>query len=90
MTETLKPESAEQVADAVAWAVAEEEPLEVLGRASKRGIGRPVQASRGLDLSGLAGITLYEAEELVLSARAGTPLAEVTAALAESTSSSAS
>jgi len=83
MTETLKPESAEQVVDAVAWAAAEDEPLEVLGRATKRGLGRPVQASRGLDLSGLAGITLYEAEELVLSARAGTPLAEVVAALAE-------
>ncbi len=83
MTETLKPESAEQVADAVAWAAAEEEPLEVLGRASKRGLGRPVQAGRGLDLSGLSGITLYEAEELVLSARAGTPLAEILAALAE-------
>ena len=82
MTETLKPESAEQVVDAVAWAAAEEQPLEVLGRASKRGLGRPVQASRGLDLSGLTGITLYEAEELVLSARAGTPLAEITAALA--------
>ena len=83
MTESLKPESAAQVVDAVEWAAAEEQPLEVLGRASKRGLGRPVQASRGLDLSGLAGITLYEAEELVLSAGAGTPLAEITAALTE-------
>jgi glycolate oxidase FAD binding subunit len=55
----------------------------VLGRGSKRALGRPVQASRNLDLSALTGITLYEAEELVLSARAGTPLAEIEAVLAE-------
>ena len=83
MTETLKPDAAEQVAEAVAWAAAEEVPLEVLGRGSKRGLGRPVQASHGLDLSGLTGITLYEPEELVLAARAGTPMTEIEAALAE-------
>jgi glycolate oxidase FAD binding subunit len=83
MTRIFRPESAAQVADAVAWAAAEEEPLEVLGRASKRAFGRPVQAGHGLELSGLTGITLYEAEELVLSARAGTPIAEIEAALAE-------
>ena len=68
--------------EAVAWAAAEGHPLEVAGRGSLRGLGRPVQAAHGIDLSGLTGITLYEPEELVLSARAGTPLAEIEAALA--------
>ncbi|MGH6948222.1 MAG: FAD-binding protein, partial [Kiloniellales bacterium] len=76
------------MAEAIAWALAEEQPLEVLGRGSKRGLGRPLQTAPGLglgrlELIGLTGITLYEPEELVLSARAGTPLAEIEAALAE-------
>ena len=83
MMETFKPEDSKQTAEAVAWAAAEEAPLEVFGRGSKRGLGRPVQASRGLDLSALSGITDYEPEELVLTAGAGTPLAEIEAAVEE-------
>ena len=75
------PENSGQVLEAVAWAAAEAQPLEILGRGSKRGLGRPVQAAHSLDLSRLDGITLYEPEELVLSARAGTPLAAIEAAL---------
>ena len=37
-----------------------------------------------LDLSGLTGVTLYEPEELVLSAKAGTPIAEIEALVAAS------
>jgi glycolate oxidase FAD binding subunit len=58
--------------------------LEVAGRGSKRAIGRPAQTDLTLDLSGLSGVTLYEPEELVLSARAGTPLAEIEALVAKS------
>ncbi len=82
MTEVLKPGDAAQARDAVAWAVAEEAPLEVVGGGSKRALGRPVQAGHRLDVSGLAGIDLYEPDELVMTARAATPLAEVEAALA--------
>ena len=83
MGDTLKPRDPGEVEQAVAWAVAEKRPLSVIGRGSKRAIGRPEQAEFTLDLSGLTGITLYEPEELVLSARAGTPLAEIERALAE-------
>jgi glycolate oxidase FAD binding subunit len=58
-------------------------PIEIVGHGSKAGIGRPVQAEHSLDLSRLSGITLYEPEELVLSARAGTPLAEIETLLLE-------
>ena len=79
----MRPENEGQVLEAVAWAAAEEAPLEILGRGSKRGLGRPLQTQHGLDLSGLSGITLYEPEELVLRARAGTAMSEIEAALAE-------
>lgn len=77
------PATSEEVLEVVRWAVAENKPLEVLGHGSKRGIGNPVQAEHSVNLSRLSGITLYEPEELVLSAKAGTPLSEIKARLAE-------
>lgn len=82
MTDTLKPRDAKDVLSAVQWALAESKALEVVGHGSKRTIGRPAQTDLTLDLSGLTGVTLYEPEELVLSARAGTPLAEIEALVA--------
>lgn len=81
---SFTPTSAQEVLETIQWAVSEETPLEVVGQGSKRGIGRPVEAEQVLDLSRLAGVTLYEPEELVLSAKAGTPLAEVEALVAKS------
>jgi glycolate oxidase FAD binding subunit len=79
MTDRLKPRDARDVEEALRWAVAEEKPLELVGQGSKRNIGRPSQTDLTLDLSGLTGVTLYEPEELVLSAKAGTPIAEIEA-----------
>jgi glycolate oxidase FAD binding subunit len=78
MTENiLKPRDAKEVEDAVRWALGNEKALELAGRGTKRAIGRPSQTDVTLDVSGLTGITLYEPAELVLSARSGTPLAEI-------------
>ena len=82
MTETLKPRDAKDVEAAVQWALAGGKPLEIVGQGSKRALGRPAQADLTLDLSDLTGVTLYEPEELVLSARAGTPIAEIEALVA--------
>jgi glycolate oxidase FAD binding subunit len=81
MPDALKPENEKQVEDAVKWALAEGKTFEVVGRGSKRAYGRPSQSDLTLDLSALSGVTLYEPEELVLSARAGTPIAEIEALL---------
>ena len=82
MTDTLKPRTAKDVEDAVQWALSRGAALELVGRGSKRAIGRPAQSDHTLDLSGLSGVILYEPEELVLSAHAGTPLDEIEALLA--------
>lgn len=77
--ETLRPRSPEDVLAIVAQALAEEAPLGIEGAGSKRGLGRPSQAARTLSLGELSGVHFYEPEELVLSARAGTPIAEIEA-----------
>jgi len=73
----IKPHNAEDVEAAVQWALAQGKTLEVVGQGSKRALGRPAQTDATLDLSELAGVTLYEPEELVLSSKAGTPVAEI-------------
>jgi len=79
---SFRPGTPAEVQDVIAWAVAEELPLEIVSRASKRAVGRPMQTAHGIDLSGLSGIGLYEPEELICQAGPGTPVAEIEAALA--------
>jgi FAD/FMN-containing dehydrogenase len=55
--------------------------LEIRGGSTKRFYGNPARGAP-LDIGGLAGITSYEPTELVVTALAGTPLAEVEAELA--------
>ena len=57
-------------------------PLAITGGGTKDFLGRITQAEP-FDVSGHRGIVTYESTELVLSARGGTPLAEVEAALSE-------
>jgi glycolate dehydrogenase FAD-binding subunit len=79
MTPTFKPLTKLELAEIVARGGR----LEVLGRGTKRGLGRPSQAETVLDMSGFKGISLYEPEELVLEAGAGTPLTDIERALAK-------
>ena len=81
--ERAAPENLQQTEELVAAALAEKRPLEILGAGSKRAFGRPVEAQFALTTERLAGVTLYEPGELVMTAGAGTPLAEIEAMLAE-------
>lgn len=77
----LRPADEAELAALVADAAAANRPIELVGRGTKRGLGRPAEAAALLDLSRLSGIIDYAPEELVLTARPGTPLAEIEAAL---------
>src|SRR5258708_10491433 len=77
------PADMNELRDAVPDALAAEEPLELVGGGSKRNLGRPLQTPRPLDLSRLSGIRDYAPSELVLTAGAATPLAEIERALAD-------
>lgn len=75
----IAPASDDDLCEAIRAAKA---PMEVVGLGTKRGFGRPVEASAHLDLSAFAGIRSYEPEELVLEAGTATPLAEIERAVA--------
>ena len=81
MADNLAPTDADGLADAVRWAVAGEHPLEVVAGGSKRNFGRPVQSAATLSLAAFDGIVDYQPSELVLTAKAATPLAAIQSAL---------
>ncbi len=58
-------------------------PLSIRGGGTRAGLGRPAQAASTISSAGLSGITLYEPAEMVIAARAGTPLALVQETLAD-------
>ncbi len=83
MEQNLKPDNVDELVQTIEWAVAGVHPLEIVGGGSKRTFGRSMQTERTLDLSSFSSIKEYQPEELVLTAGAATPLAEIEAVLAE-------
>ena len=71
-----------QLAEAVKNAAAAHARLAILGSGSKRFYTGPTEGEP-LDVSGHRGIVYYESTELVLTARAGTPLTNIETTLAE-------
>ncbi|MFZ0571005.1 MAG: FAD-binding protein [Rhodomicrobium sp.] len=82
MADVYMPRNEGELAGFVKSANAGGYSLEICGFRSKREAGRPVTPSAVISTAKLSGITLYEPKELVISAKAGTPLHEVEAALA--------
>ena len=59
---TLAPRNADEVIDAVRWAMSAGEALEVVGTGTRRALGRPVDAPHVLDVAALRGVLQYEPE----------------------------
>jgi len=83
MAGTIKPRDSKELRQAVEWALNDGATLDVRGQGSKVALGKPMTCDQVLDLSGIAGIVDYAPEELVVTLRAGTPMREVEALLAQ-------
>ena len=62
--------------------------FEIVGGGTRRGVGKPMATAEGkplpvLDVSGVSGIVEYQPEELIVTARPGTTLAELKSVLAQ-------
>jgi glycolate oxidase FAD binding subunit len=73
----------ESIRDQVRQAQVLSRPLRLRGGDTKRFYGETVRAESELDLRAYQGIVSHEPTELVITARCGTPLQEIEAALAE-------
>jgi glycolate oxidase FAD binding subunit len=80
----MRPVFEKDAAQMLAEASQAGQAVEIIGSGSKREIGRPSNTTHTLTTRAMKGITLYEPAEMVMSARAGTPVAEIMALLAKS------
>src|SRR5580658_592887 len=76
-----------EILDFVRAARDRREPFEIVAGGTRRGAGRPMASEGGkplpvLDVSRVSGIVEYQPEELIVTARPGTSLVELKAALA--------
>ncbi len=82
MATTAHDAAMQDLIDQLQAARATKTPLDIRGGGTKAFYGG-VRSGTPLDVRALAGISSYEPSELVVTVRAGTPLAELEAALAE-------
>lgn len=73
----LNAADAADAQEIIAAAAAKQRPLEIRAGASKTSLGRSERPDDVLDISRLAGVIDYEPSELVLTARAATPMAQI-------------
>lgn len=72
-----------ELIESVRMAISTHRPLAISGGGSKKFMGRQVGGIDELALAAHTGIINYEPDELIITARAGTPLAAIEAALAQ-------
>ncbi|MFS2153070.1 FAD-binding protein [Rhizobium sp. Rhizsp42] len=80
----LCPDTEEEAAEIIRAHAQAGTPLSVAGGNTRSGFGNAVTAEHRLRSTALSGIVAYNPGEMVLTAHAGTPLAEIEAALADS------
>ena len=82
MLSNMRPVDEREFARVLADAAQSKTPIEIVGAGSKQKIGRPMQTAGSISTRAMRGVTLYEPNEMVMSARTGTPLMQIEADLA--------
>lgn len=82
MPSMLTPATETEAAEFIREHSAKKIPLHIRGGGTRAGFGNAVTAEATLSSSSLTGIVEYNPAEMVMTARAGTPVAEIEAALA--------
>ena len=77
MTKLSIPQNTHDIVEIVRNGISQNSSIEIIGAGTKRSWGRDTKTSVMVDLSNIAGITLYEPQELVLTANAGTPIEDI-------------
>ncbi|MDI7864803.1 glycolate oxidase subunit GlcE [Rhizobiaceae bacterium n13] len=79
----MMPATEEAAADIIRGHAAAGRPIAIYGGNTRSGLGSQLAGMDRLRSAGLSGVVAYNPGEMVMSVRAGTPLAEVEAALEE-------
>lgn len=82
MTSMLTPSTEAEAVELIRNHSSRKIPLHIRGGGSRAGFGNPVAADATLSSAALSGIVEYNPAEMVITARTGTPVAEIEAALA--------
>lgn len=82
MSELWRPAVEWELKGMIGQLNASRRPAEVVGHGSLRALGRPAGQDVTITTASLRGVTLYQPNELVMSAKSGTPLIEIEAELA--------
>nr|WP_281365450.1 FAD-binding protein [Hyphomicrobium methylovorum] len=78
----MRPAAEWELQSMIAKLASQKRRVEVVGHGALRNAGRVARSEVVLSTAGLKGVTLYEPTEIVMSARAGTPVYEIEAILA--------
>ena len=83
MQDIFHPDNDSQLVELLQSGLANASRFSIRGKNTKAGFGYSEQAEFGICMNSFNGIIEYEPAELVMRARAGTPLADIEAALAQ-------
>ena len=81
--ERAAPSSVEDLTGILKGATEEQRVVNVVGGGTRQGYGSPPPAALVVEMTGLAGIEVWDPDDLTVTVGAGTPVAELEAALAE-------